>query len=270
MTGVTPVAGMVDSLPGGGGPTAEALAFAQAYMAEGEMDPALLARLGDPEHLAERERLKAVQRAGDWAGLGYYRDANAALGGAPVDVVFMGDSITEMWRIAQPDLFSGGVVNRGVSGQTSAQMLVRFMPDVIALKPRVVHLMCGANDIAGNTGPTTPQDFQHNVLAMLDLAQANGVEVILASLTPITGLSWAPAVVNPRGRVVELNAWVASVASGRGLVHIDYFAELSDEAGNLKAEFTRDGVHPRMAGYQAMRPAAERAMATAMGCSVRG
>lgn len=256
--------GMVDHLPGTGGPTEDALTFARAYLAEGEMDPALTARLRDPERLAERERLAAIQRATDWAAMGYYRDDNARLAGQPVDVVFTGDSITEMWRIAQPELFTGGAVNRGISGQTSAQMLVPFMPDVIALKPRVVHLMCGVNDVAGNTGPTTPRDLLNTINAMIDLARAHGIGVVLGTLTPVTGLPWAPAVHDPRGRVMALNTEVRALAGRRGLILADYFAVLADEAGALKAELTRDGVHPTGRGYAVLRPVVDAALKTAL------
>lgn len=258
--------GMVDSLAGlGGGPTEDALAFAEAYLAEGEMDPAVLARATDPERIAERERLTAEQRAIDWPALGYYRDANAALAGQRVEVVFLGDSLTEMWRIAQPDLFQNGVVNRGISGQTSPQMLLRFMADVVALKPRAVHLMCGANDIAGNTGPTTPQDYKANVLAMLELARAHEIEMILASLCPISGLPWAPGVQDPKDRVAELNDWLGGLAAARGLVHPDYHAVLSDDVGGLREDLTRDGVHPNARGYGLMRPLAAAALAAVRG-----
>ena len=262
----SPVVGMVDSLDGqGGGPTEQALAFARAYMAEGEMDPALLALLSNPEALAERERLKAEQKARDWGNLGYYRADNAALAERRTDVVFMGDSITEMWRIAQPDLFENGRVNRGISGQTSPQMLLRFMPDVIALKPRVVHLMCGTNDVAGNTGPTTPGDYRNNIIAMVDLATANGIGVVLAQIPPMNGLLWSPAVQDPQGRVVELNGWLRTFAAERGLVQADYGAVLTDGANGMRAEFTRDGVHPGAGGYAVMRPVAEAALYRALG-----
>lgn len=259
------IVGMVDSLDGeGGGPTPEALAFARAYMAEGAMDPALLTLLRDPGATAERERLKAVQRERDWANLGYYRAANAASAGQGADVVFMGDSITEMWRIAQPDLFEGGWINRGISGQTSPQMLVRFMPDVIALKPRAVHLMCGTNDVAGNTGPTTPQDYRDTITAMADLARANGIIVILAQIPPMNGLPWSPDVRDPQDRVAELNDWLRVFATERGLMQADYGRELSDGANGLRGDFTRDGVHPGAGGYAVMRPVAEAAVAAAL------
>lgn len=258
MTG--PILGMVDSLPGYGGASADELAFARAYLAPGEMDPAVLAMLGDAERIATRDRVKAQRRADDFAALGHYRDANAALAGRPVEVVFLGDSITEMWAIAQPDLFANGVVGRGVSGQTSAQCLLRFMADVVALKPRAVHLMCGVNDVAGNTGPTTPDDYRGAIRAMTDLARAHGIAVILGGLTPVTGLPWAPEVQDPRGRVVALNAWLAAFADENGLTFVDYFAVLADVDNALRADLTRDGVHPQTGGYALMRPLAEAAI----------
>lgn len=260
---------MVDSLlDQEGGPAEDALMFAQAYMAEGEMDPRVIARIRDPEQVALRAERATELRKRDWAALSHYRRANADLAGQPVEAVFLGDSITEMWGVAQPDLFTGGVVNRGISGQTSPQMLVRFMPDVIALKPRAVHILCGVNDVAGNTGPTTPQDYRNNILAMLDLAQAHGVTVILASLAPIIGLVWTPEVQRPRERVAELNAWIAGTVAARGLVPADYVSVLADENGALRPEFTRDGVHPHSAGYRAMRPVADAALQKALGQSL--
>lgn len=257
--------GMVDRLPEeAGGPTEEGMAFARAYLADGEMDPAVVARIMDPDAAAERQRLAAEKKTRDWPALGYYRAANAALADARADVVFIGDSITEMWAVSQPDLFTGGVVNRGISGQTSPQILLRFMADVVALKPRAVHILCGANDVAGNTGPTTPEDYQRNVIAMTDLAQANGIAVILAGMTPVTSFTWAPLVQNPRERVIALNRWLADAAAERGLIHADYAAVLADADGALNPDLTRDGVHPTSRGYAVMRPIGEGAIATAL------
>lgn len=258
----TPV-GMVDSLLGqGGGPTPEGLAFARAYMAEGDMDPAVVAAITDPENAARRAEAALALKARDWPAFSHYRDANAALAGQPVKVVFLGDSITEMWQVAQPELFTNGLVNRGISGQTSPQMLLRFMPDVVALRPRAVHLMCGINDVAGNTGPTTPQDYKNNVLAMLDLAQAHGIDVMLASMTPIRGFSWSPEIRDPHLRVAELNPWLSQVARERDLIHVDYVPVLADGEGLLRMDYARDGVHPHAAGYRAMRAVLDQALAT--------
>jgi lysophospholipase L1-like esterase len=258
--GPAPV-GMVDNLDSTGfGPTEDQLDFARAYVADGDMDPALLALLQDPERAARNERIKAWRAARDWPALGQYRDANAALERASVEVVFMGDSITEMWRVAQPELFENGRVNRGISGQTSPQMVLRFMADVVALKPGVVHLMCGTNDVAGNTGPTTSRDFHNNIIAMVDLAKANGMAVILGSLPPFATLAWNPALGDVRARVAELNVWLKGLAAERGLVFADYFAALTDAEGRMRAEFTRDGVHPTRRGYEAMEPVLDEAL----------
>lgn len=252
--------GMVDNLPGYDGASADELTFARAYLAPGEMDPAVMTLLGDADRVAERERVRAQRRADDWPALGHYREANAALAGRPVEAVFIGDSITEMWTVAQPDLFRDGVVGRGISGQTSAQILLRFMADVVALRPRVVHLMCGVNDVAGNTGPTTPGDFHDNIRAMVALAKAHGIRVVLGSLTPVTALPWSPEVHDPRGRVIEQNAWLRAFAAEQGLPFADHFAVLADAGGALRADLGRDGVHPQLSGYELMRPVAEAAL----------
>ena len=256
--------GMTDTLRGYGGASDDELAFARSYLADGEMDETIVARLADPDHAAARAFARADRAARDWPALGHYREANAARSGQVTEVVFMGDSITEMWAIAQPDLFGPSWVNRGVSGQTSPQMLLRFMADVIALKPRAVHLMCGANDIAGNTGPTTPGDYRDNVRAMLDLAAAHGIVAVLGGITPIGALPWSPQVSSPAGRVEELNAWLDAEARTRGLVYADYHSALADPAGALRADLTRDGVHPTSRGYAVMRPIAEQALAQAL------
>lgn len=254
------IKGMVDQLPGYGGASADELAFARAYLADGEMDPAVMTMLANPERIAERDRLKAQRKAEDFAALGHYRDANAALAGKPVDVVFIGDSITEMWPIAQPDLFTSGVVGRGVSGQTSPQILLRFMADVVALKPRAVHLMCGVNDVAGNTGPSTPEDYRNSIRAMVALARAHDIAVILGGLTPVTGFPWAPEVSDPRARVVTLNGWLRAFAGEQSLAFVDYFAVLADAEHGLRADLARDGIHPQTRGYALMRPLAEAAV----------
>lgn len=224
------------------------------------MDPAVVARLTDPGQLAARQAEAALRYQQDWAELSFYRGANAALEGQAVQGVFLGDSITEMWGQAQPDLFDGGIVNRGISGQTSPQLLVRFMADVVALRPRWLHLMCGINDIAGNTGPSTPQDFAHHIGAMLDLADRHGIAVILARITPVTATAWSDHLVDPQGHWRTLNRWLADEADRRGLVSVDYGPVLADAAGNLSAALTRDGVHMQASGYARMRPLFEAAL----------
>ena len=264
-SGFTPAVGMVDRLDSRGfGPGADDLAFAEAYLASGDLAPEWAGRLSDPERRAAREALASERKTRDWPAVSQYRDANAALAGQDVDVVFIGDSITEFWGVADPDLFSGRIVNRGISGQTSPQILLRFMADVIALRPRAVHILCGGNDMAGNTGPSTVEDYKNNILAMLTLAEANGIKVILGALTPFNIVSWNPAVGDLRERTSELNAWQRTLVAGRGLVRADYFAALANGDQHLRPEFHRDGVHPTRAGYDVMRPVAEAAIREAL------
>lgn len=199
----------------------------------------------------------------DWAWLCRYRAANRALPGQRADIVFIGDSITEGWSRFAPALFTGGIVNRGISGQTSPQLLLRFMADVVALQPRVVHLMIGTNDVAGNTGPTTPQAYQDNVRAMVTLAKANGIKVVLGSIPPADHMTWRPAL-RPAARIAELNRWLKDFAAQQQLTFADYHAVLSGPSGELRPEFGRDGVHPEAAGYAVMEPVTRAALAAAL------
>ena len=187
----TPRVGMVEEIDvTGAGPSDGAIAFVRAYVADGPLDPAIAKQFLAPELVAAREARAAAQRVLDWPNLNYYRSANAGMVTAP-DCVFIGSSITEMWMAGDPALFEGGNVSRGISGQTSAQMLLRFMADVVALKPRVVHVLVGVNDIAGNTGPTTLNDYCNNMMAMMLLAEAHGIRVILGTLAPHAKIPWA-------------------------------------------------------------------------------
>ena len=217
-----------------------------------------------PEPVCPEKSVPIAERlARDWPGLCRYKEANEALEGAERPrVVLMGDSITELWVGGDPALFTDGVVGRGIGGQTSPQMLVRFRQDVVALGPRVVHIMAGTNDIAGNTGPATIRDFQNNILAMLDIARANDIAVVLAAIPPSKWLYWRE--LDPRPLIRELNGWLRETATERGLVFVDYGAVLADADGGLRAELGNDGVHPTAAGYALMRPLAERAFAAAL------
>lgn len=199
----------------------------------------------------------------DWAWLCRYRAANAGLAGTAVDVVFIGDSITEGWLHFNPALFALPAVNRGISGQTSGQVLLRFMADVVALRPRAVHLMIGTNDIAGNTGPTSPDAYQNNIRAMVELAAAHGIRVVLGSIPPADHMNWRPGL-QPAPRIAQLNQWLKDFAAARGLTYADYFTPLAGPNGELRAEFTHDGVHPQAAGYAAMEPALHQALAAAL------
>jgi lysophospholipase L1-like esterase len=216
---------------------------------------------------ADAERQIRELLARDWPNLCRYKEANAALRDAQrLTAVFMGDSITEGWVTGDPTLFVDGVVGRGIGAQTSPQMLVRFRQDVVVLAPRVVHIMAGTNDIAGNTGPTTTQDFKNNILAMIDLARANGIAVVLAGVPPSRQLYWRGDL-DPRPWIRELNDWLRITADEQGLVFVDYATVLADDDGGLRADLGNDGVHPNRAGYAAMRPLAQRALTAALGLS---
>ena len=209
--------------------------------------------LSDPELIQfnEENQRRAQQ---DWPGLCRYRADNAAVvsQSSPPRIVFMGDSITENWGLADPGFFSDGVVNRGISGQTTAQMLVRFRSDVIALRPKVVHILGGTNDIAGNTGPTSPQDFKNQIMSMVELAQSNRIDVVLGSIPPAASLPWRPQV-NPTPIIASLNAWLRDYATSKNIGFIDYYSALVGDSGQLRAEVGNDGVHPNRKGYAIMR-----------------
>jgi acetyl esterase/lipase/lysophospholipase L1-like esterase len=205
-----------------------------------------------------------AQRARDWPGICRYKAANAAIvAGERPRAVLMGDSITDNWTRGDPALFTTGIVGRGIGGQTSPQMLARFRQDVVALHPRVVHLMAGTNDIAGNTGPATVQDYRSNILAMIDLARANDIAVVLAGIPPSRKLPWRGDL-DPRPLIRELNGWLRGVAFDNGYVFVDYATVLADAGGGLRADLGNDGVHPNRVGYARMRPLAESAIAEAL------
>jgi acyl-CoA thioesterase I len=203
---------------------------------------------------------------GDWANLGRYRDEDARL--APpargeARVVFMGDSITDLWS-KRGGFFPGRpYVNRGISGQTTPQMLVRFRQDVIALRPRVVVILAGTNDIAGNTGPETPEMIEDNLASMADLAGANGIRVVLASVTPAFDYPWRMGL-GPAPKIAALNVWLKGFSASHGHVYLDYYDALVDGRGGMRPEYSEDGVHPNAAGYAVMAPLAEAAVARAL------
>ena len=208
-------------------------------------------------------------RMRDWANLGRYRDANRALTSAP-QVVFMGDSITDAWQSERFNFFQGKpYADRGISGQTTPQMLVRLRPDVINLKPRVVVILAGTNDIAGNTGPMTNEEIQGNLASMSELAKANGIRVVLASITPISGYHVKPGEApqterRPMARIRAINDWIKSYAAANGHVYLDYFSAMVDDKGMLKTELSADDLHPNAEGYSVMGPLAEAAIPQAL------
>jgi len=201
--------------------------------------------------------------AQDWPGLCRYRDANesASTGSTPIRLVLMGDSITENWALADPQFFQAGILNRGISGQTTPQMLLRFRADVIALRPEAVHILGGTNDIAGNTGPTRVQDFKDNIMSMSELARAHGIRVILGSIPPAAAFNWRPGL-DPVPRIRELNSWLRDYAASNGFDYIDYYAQLAGTSGELDAALGNDGVHPNRAGYGVMRALLARKLAS--------
>lgn len=197
---------------------------------------------------AEEARLRT-----DWAWLGRYAADNRRLiaDRAPVDVVFLGDSITQGWRDQRPAFFPPGRIGRGIGGQTTPQMLLRVMADVVALRPRLLHLMGGTNDIAANTGPMTIGQTQQNLTAICQIARANGIGVLLASIPPAANYPWRPGLdtVTP---IRAINAWSRREARALGARYVDYTPALGDGAGGMRPGFARDGVHPTEAGYAAM------------------
>ena len=208
------------------------------------------------------------QLAQDWPNLKKYQNENATLQKATSckeRIVFMGDSITEFWSISDPHFFSKNLyINRGISGQTTPQMLVRFRADVIALQPAVVHILAGINDIAGNTGPATLEMITNNIFSMAELAHANQIEVILCSVLPASNFSWKPNQ-NPVEKVIELNVIIKNYADANDIHYLDYFSTMKDKHNGLHADYSGDGVHPNKLGYQIMAPIAEKAIAEVLG-----
>ena len=202
--------------------------------------------------------------AQDWPNLGRFKNDNANLSVTSTGerrVVFMGNSITEGWIRIHPEFFAGkSYINRGISGQTTPQMLVRFRADVIKLKPKAVLILAGTNDIAGNTGPSTLEMIEDNIISMTQLAKANGIKVILCSVLPVFDYPWKPGL-EPAEKIVKLNKMIKEYAAKSGSFYLDYYSSLVDERKGMKAEYSKDGVHPNAEGYSVMEPLAEKAIA---------
>lgn len=224
---------------------------------------------GAQDSVAARRRAAAEERFHtDWAYLARYREANAALraprAGSP-RVVFYGNSITEGFAPYFAELFPGrDYIGRGIGGQTTPQLLVRFRQDVIALKPAVVVILAGTNDLAGNTGPSSLEMIQDNLASMTELAQANGIRVVLASVLPAFDYPWKPGL-EPAPKIAALNAWMKQYAARTRAVYLDYHSAMADDRGGLPRSLSPDGVHPNAAGYRVMAPLAQKAIRQALG-----
>lgn len=228
---------------------------------------------GEAQGSAVSEDARARQLAADsllrndWANFARYREANAQLA-APKPgeqrVVFMGNSITEGWVRYWPAMFAGKpYVGRGIGGQTTPQMLVRFHADVVALRPAAVVILAGTNDIAGNTGPSTNEMIQQNLQAMTEIAQANGIRVVLSSIVPVFDYPWRPGL-QPAPRILAINAWMKAYAARVGATYLDYHSAMADARQGLRPELGSDGVHPNEAGYRIMASLVEPAIAAAL------
>jgi lysophospholipase L1-like esterase len=191
----------------------------------------------------------------DWANLNRYKEDNLKVGlpqAGENRVVFMGNSITDAWIVHFPEYFSDNAyIDRGISGQTTPQMLVRFRADVIKLKPAAVTILAGTNDIAGNTGPSTLEMIADNIFSMAELAKANGIKVILCSVLPVYDYPWKPGL-EPAEKIVKLNQMIKAYADEHEIVYLDYYSSMVDERKGLKKEYSEDGVHPNKAGYLVM------------------
>ena len=189
----------------------------------------------------------------DWPGLGRYAEENRSLiaSGAKTDIVFMGDSITQGWREKRPEFFRPGRVGRGIGGETTPQMVLRMMADVIDLKPRYLHIRAGTNDIAGNTGKMTLKQSFDNFQMMTQLAKANRIEVLLASIPPAANYPWRPGL-ETVAPIRAMNTWLSGYAKRAGATFVDYWPVLDDGSGGMKPGLASDGVHPTQQGYDAM------------------
>jgi lysophospholipase L1-like esterase len=192
----------------------------------------------------------------DWANLKKYKTENDKIIETKdyPNVVFMGNSITEGWVNAQPEFFkNNNYAGRGIGGQTTPQMLIRFMPDVIKLKPKAVVILGGTNDIAGNTGFSSVEIITNNIQAMAQLAKANNIKVILVPILPVYDYPWRPGL-EPVEKIAKINTWIKNYAAQHSHTYLDLFTPLKDEKEGLPKRYSEDGVHPNLAGYQVMAP----------------
>ena len=233
-------------------------------------------QIPSPDCAEMKTRLdRAETRLNDWPALARYREDNkktAAPAKNEQRVVFMGDSITDSWDDPKYGGFFPGkpYIDRGISGQTTPQMLIRFRADVIDLKPKVVVILAGTNDLAGNTGPTTIQAITDNLMSMAELAIANGIRVVFASVLPVSdyemrdGKPIVQTSRRPPAQILELNQWLKAYAAAHHHTYLDYFSAMVDDKGFLKNELSDDGLHPNAQGYVVMAPLAEAAITASL------
>ena len=211
---------------------------------------------------------RAQKQLQDWPNLARYRNDNATVKAPAAGeerVVFMGDSITDGWGRKYGKFFPGKpYINRGISGQTTPQMLIRFRPDVLVHKPRAVVILAGTNDIAGNTGPMSLEDIEGNLASMAELAKANGIKVVMAAVMPVSDYIRPQTPRRPNEKIRELNDWIRKYTAANGHVYLDYYSAMLDDKGVFKQDLTYDGLHPNDAGYDVMLPLAEKAIAQAL------
>lgn len=199
----------------------------------------------------------------DWANISKYSQENLNLQQEPENknrIVFMGNSITEGWKTHHPDFFSNkNYINRGISGQVTSQMLVRFRPDVINLKPKLVVILAGVNDIAQNNGPIELENILDNIISMVELAKQNNIKVLLSSVLPAYDFNWRKGL-EPAEKIIKLNAMIQNYCKENQIIYVDYFSKMVDNRKGLDEKYTLDGVHPTMAGYKIMEPLLEKAI----------
>ena len=208
-----------------------------------------------------------ITNAQDWPDLNRFRKQNKSVG-LPAEgqerIVFMGNSITEGWPNKDPEFFANpDFINRGIGGQTTPQMLLRFRADVIDLKPKAVVILAGTNDIAGNTGPMTLEEIRDNIISMSELAKANGIKVIISSVLPAYDYIWRPGL-EPNIKIPMLNAMLKKYAKTNGIIYLDYFSAMTNGRDGLPKDLAEDGVHPTTKGYAIMKPLVEEAISNAL------
>ncbi len=206
-----------------------------------------------------------AQELKDWANFGKYATENQQIK-KPVKVVFMGNSITENWRNMDPDFFTqNGYVGRGISGQVSAQMVMRFRPDVIELEPEAVVILAGTNDVARNDYAMTPEQTFGNIVTMVELARANQIKVILCSTMPASHFGWHPDIKGAAETIRALNKKIKAYAEKNQIPYVDYHSALADDEGGLPKKYSDDGVHPTLDGYKVMEELVQKAIKDTLG-----